>query len=58
MNSTEISCILWHPVEYVSVHNSPKLIIILSQINQVHALRLSFLKIHNKTVFPCTPKSS
>jgi hypothetical protein len=57
LESEEIPSILRNPDVHYGVHNSPSLVAILSQINQIHTLPSYFFKTYLYIRFPSTFRS-
>ena len=57
-DSQEIARILRNTEFHNRIHNSPPLVLILSQINPVHAHPTVFVMIHSNFIIPSTPSSS
>jgi len=56
--SQEIPRLLYNPKVYYSVHKSPLLVPIISQMHTVHIFPIYFPKIHSNIIFPSTHRSS
>jgi hypothetical protein len=54
----DISRSFWHQEFHYHVQNSQPLVLFLSQINPVHAVPYSFIKIYFNITFPARPRSS
>jgi len=56
--SQEITRLFWNPNVYYSVHSSPLLVPILSQMHPGHTFPPYFRNIHSNVILPSTFKSS
>jgi len=55
--SQEIAYLLRNPKAHYSVHKTPPLIPILSQMRPFHTFSLYFLNVHSNIILPSTPSS-
>jgi hypothetical protein len=56
--SRDVPHLLWNPKVHYSVHKSPHLVPIMSQVNPAHIFPPHFPNIHSSVISPSTPRSS